>query len=141
MSIECETLILIIEDEADLSKLLEFHLQHHGFETLAVHDGVTGLNEAIHRTPDLIILDLMLPKMHGLEVCRLLRNSPATRHVPILVLSALHTTATKIRGLDMGADDYMTKPFEFAELISRVHALLRRRGCATGASEAGAQWN
>ena len=127
MSIEPERLILIIEDEPDRAKLLEFHLQHHGFETLAAHDGMAGLNEAIQRTPDLIILDLMLPKIHGLEVCRLLRSSPGTRQVPILVLSALHTTATKIRGLDMGADDYMTKPFEFAELISRVNALLRRR--------------
>jgi two-component system alkaline phosphatase synthesis response regulator PhoP len=136
MAIESEKLILIIEDEADLSKLLEFHLQHHGFETLAVRDGMEGLNEAIHRTPDLILLDLMLPKIHGLEVCRLLRNSPATRQVPILILSAMHTTATKIRGLDMGADDYMTKPFEFAELISRINALLRRRQC-----EAGVQWN
>ncbi len=127
MAIETERLILIIEDEPDLSKLLEFHLQHHGFETLAVYDGMAGLNEAIQRTPDLILLDLMLPKIHGLEVCRLLRSAPGTRQVPILVLSALHTTATKIRGLDMGADDYMTKPFEFAELISRVNALLRRR--------------
>jgi DNA-binding response OmpR family regulator len=136
MSIEHEKFILIIEDEADLSKLLEFHLQHHGFETLALRDGMQGLNEAIQRAPDLIILDLMLPKIHGLEVCRLLRNSPATRQVPILILSAMHTTATKIRGLDMGADDYMTKPFEFAELISRIHALLRRRRC-----EEGVQWN
>lgn len=133
MAIESEKLILIVEDEADLSKLLEFHLQHHGFETLVVHDGMAGLNEAIQRTPDLVILDLMLPKIHGLEVCRLLRSSPATRHVPILILSALHTTATKIRGLDMGADDYMTKPFEFAELISRVNALLRRRSCEADA--------
>ncbi len=136
MAIESEELILIIEDEADLSKLLEFHLQHHGYETLVVRDGMAGLNEAIHRTPDLIILDLMLPKMHGLEVCRLLRSSPATRHVPILILSALHTTATKVRGLDMGADDYMTKPFEFAELLSRVNALLRRHGGGSCA-----QWN
>lgn len=136
MALESEKLILIIEDEADLSKLLEFHLQHHGYETLVARDGTTGLNEAIQRTPDLIILDLMLPKIHGLEVCRLLRNSPATRQVPILILSALHTTATKIRGLDMGADDYMTKPFEFAELLSRVNALLRRHG-----SESGVQWN
>jgi two-component system alkaline phosphatase synthesis response regulator PhoP len=133
MSIEQEKFILIVEDESDLSKLLEFHLQHNGFETLAVHDGMAGLNEAVQRTPDLIILDLMLPKMHGLEVCRLLRSSPATRHIPILVLSALHTTATKVRGLDMGADDYMTKPFEFAELISRVNALLRRRQCEQAA--------
>lgn len=136
MAIESERLILIVEDEADLSKLLEFHLQHHGYETLVARDGMTGLNEAIQRAPDLIILDLMLPKIHGLEVCRMLRHSPATRQIPILILSALHTTATKIRGLDMGADDYMTKPFEFAELISRVNALLRRRLC-----EAGSQWN
>lgn len=136
MAIESEKLILIVEDETDLSKLLEFHLQHHGFETLVVHDGMEGLNEAIHRTPDLIILDLMLPKIHGLEVCRLLRNSPATRQVPILILSVLHTTATKIRGLDMGADDYMTKPFEFAELISRVNVLLRRQR-----GETRVQWN
>ena len=136
MAIESEALILIIEDEADLSKLLEFHLQHHGYETLVVRDGMAGLNEAIQRTPDLIILDLMLPKMHGLEVCRLLRSSPATRRVPILILSALHTTATKIRGLDMGADDYMTKPFEFAELLSRVNALLRRHS-----GEPSASWN
>ena len=127
MAIESERLVLIIEDETDLAKLLEFHLQHHGFETVAVHDGMAGLNEAMQRTPDLIILDLMLPKIHGLEVCRLLRSSPGTRQIPILVLSAMHATATKIRGLDMGADDYMTKPFEFAELISRVNALLRRR--------------
>ncbi|MFA5190334.1 MAG: response regulator, partial [Verrucomicrobiia bacterium] len=119
-------LILIIEDEVDMANLIELHLREAGYDTMTANDGVLGLEEAIKHTPDLVLLDMELPRMHGLEVCRRLRSTPATRHIPTLVVSSLSSTEMKVQGLHTGADDYLTKPFKPAELLARVEALLRR---------------
>ena len=119
-------LIVIAEDEPDTAHLLDYRLKRSGLQTVIAPDGLTALNEAFERKPDLLILDLMLPTMHGLEVCRLLKSSPDTKHIPILLLTALASPADKLKGFGRGADDYMTKPFEMSELIARVFALLRR---------------
>jgi DNA-binding response OmpR family regulator len=124
--VQRQRLIVIAEDEPDAAKLLEFRLQRGGFRTIVAADGLAALNEVMEHRPDLLILDLMLPQMHGFEVCRLLKTSPATHRIPILVLTALATPEDKLRGFSRGADDYMTKPFEMPELVARVYALLRR---------------
>jgi DNA-binding response OmpR family regulator len=89
-------------------------------------DGLMALNVTFEMHPDLVILDLMMPKLHGLEVCRLLKSSPTTRHIPILILSALSAPSDKLTGFGRGADDYLSKPFEMNELLARVQALLQR---------------
>ena len=119
-------LILIVEDELDMAELIQLHLEEHGFETLIARDGQAGLEQAIKSVPDLVLLDMELPRMHGLEVCRQLRATPATRHIPTLVVSSLSSIEMKVQGLDTGADDYLTKPFKSTELLARVNALLRR---------------
>jgi DNA-binding response OmpR family regulator len=121
-----QKLIIIAEDEPDAARLLEFRLQRGGFRTIVAADGLTALNEVFEHKPDLVLLDLMLPQMHGFEVCRLLKTSPLTCRIPILLLTALVTPEDKLRGFGRGADDYMTKPFEMSELVARVYALLRR---------------
>ena len=120
-------LILIAEDEPDLANLLQHHLQRLGYRTHATPDGRAALNEMFERKPALLILDLLLPRLHGYEVCRLVKAAPATRHIPVLMLTALADTANKLRGFQLGADDYVTKPFELSEVLARVQALLRRR--------------
>jgi DNA-binding response OmpR family regulator len=124
--VQRQKLIIIAEDEPDAAELLEFRLQRSGFRTIVASDGLTALNEVFERKPDLLILDLMLPQMHGFEVCRLLKTSPVTHHIPILLLTALATPEDNLRGFGRGTDDYMTKPFEMSELVARVYALLRR---------------
>ena len=119
-------LVLIVEDEVDMANLIELHLRENGYDTLIANDGAAGLDDAIKHTPDLVLLDMELPRMHGLEVCRRLRATPATRHIPTLVVSSLSSTEMKVQGLHTGADDYLTKPFKPAELLARVEALLRR---------------
>ena len=126
MALDYEKLILIIEDEPDLSRLLEFYLQHRGYDTLVAHDGMTGFEQASRRWPDLIILDLMLPKMHGLEVCRLLKSNPHTSRIPVLILTALEADEYREQGFAAGADGYLVKPFEMTELLARVQTLLMR---------------
>lgn len=116
--------ILIVDDEPSISKLIEFNLKLAGFEVLCVEDGEAVFDSLRSFRPDLIILDLMLPKMNGIEVCRILRNQ--NNAVPIIMLTALHDVADRITGLDNGADDYMTKPFSPQELISRISAIFRR---------------
>lgn len=120
-------LILIAEDEPDTVRLLEYHLQRHGYRTVAATDGVAALNEALTQKPALIILDLMLPKLHGFEVCRMIRASPAACHIPILMLTAMAGTEYKVTGFRLGADDYLTKPFTMPELLARLDALLHRQ--------------
>jgi DNA-binding response OmpR family regulator len=115
--------VLVVEDEPTLSSTLSYNLRKNGFEVLSAADGVTGLQEARRAKPDIIVLDLMLPKMDGLEVCRRLR---ADSDVPILILTARSEELDKVVGLEMGADDYLTKPFGMRELMARVRALLRR---------------
>ncbi len=118
--------ILIIEDESDVADLLEMGLRKAGFKTTTAADGAAGLQKARDNRPDFIILDLMLPKMSGLEVCRILKSDVATSHVPILMLTAKAEEIDRIVGLEFGADDYVTKPFSPREVILRIRAILRR---------------
>ncbi len=119
--------ILIVEDEKDVVDLLTLNLRKAGgFAISTAGDGAAGLTKARGEKPDFIILDLMLPKMSGLEVCKLLKTDPATRHIPILMLTASAEEIDRIVGLEFGADDYVTKPFSPREVILRIKAILRR---------------
>ncbi|MDW3205715.1 MAG: phosphate regulon transcriptional regulator PhoB [Alphaproteobacteria bacterium] len=118
--------ILIVEDETAVVTLLRYNLEHQGFEVDAVSDGEEALVAIEENPPDLVLLDWMLPQLSGIEVCRQLRRRPATKQLPIILLTARGEEADTVRGLDSGADDYVTKPFSPAELTARVHALLRR---------------
>jgi DNA-binding response OmpR family regulator len=119
--------ILIIEDERDVVDLLALHLRKSGkFAVSTANDGASGLDKARNERPAFIILDLMLPKMPGLEVCKVLKTDPATRHIPIMMLTAKAEEIDRIVGLEFGADDYVTKPFSPREVILRVKAILRR---------------
>ncbi|MEQ8444181.1 MAG: phosphate regulon transcriptional regulator PhoB [Alphaproteobacteria bacterium] len=118
--------ILIVEDETAVVALLRYNLEHQGFEVDAVSDGEEALVAVEENPPDLVLLDWMLPQLSGIEVCRQLRRRPATKQMPIILLTARGEEADTVRGLDSGADDYVTKPFSPAELSARVHALLRR---------------
>ncbi|HEY2124282.1 MAG TPA: winged helix-turn-helix domain-containing protein [Chthoniobacterales bacterium] len=120
--------ILIIEDERDVIDLLTLHLRKTGrFRVTTALDGVEGLQKARKEKPAFIILDLMLPKMPGLEVCQALKSDPATRNIPIMMLTARAEEIDRIVGLEFGADDYVTKPFSPREAILRIQAILRRR--------------
>ena len=116
--------ILVIEDERKTSDLIQLYLQRNGYTSLAAADGHTGLEMARTHQPDLIVLDLMLPGLDGLDLCRILR---AEANIPIIMLTARSTEDDKLLGLDLGADDYLTKPFSPRELVARVEAILRRR--------------
>ncbi|MEK7280712.1 MAG: response regulator transcription factor [Nitrospirota bacterium] len=118
--------ILIIEDEQDIVRLLTHYLQKEGYTLQTATDGVSGLQLARKDIPHLIILDLMLPEMEGLEVCKRLRMDHKTSALPIIMLTAKGEESDKIIGLELGADDYITKPFSPKELVARVKALLRR---------------
>ena len=123
--------ILIVEDEVKIARFVTLELEHEGYEVKAAHDGRTGLGLCESWQPDLMILDLMLPELSGIEVCRRLRQ---TSDVPIIMLTAKDDVSDKVMGLDMGADDYMTKPFAIEELLARIRAALRKRSSArTGA--------
>ena len=116
--------VLIVEDEKNIVDILRFNLQKEGYDTLEAFDGVTGLRLALEESPDLILLDLMLPGMNGFEVCKLLRDKGKNTHV--LIITAREEEKDKILGLDLGADDYITKPFSIRELMARVKANIRR---------------
>jgi len=118
--------ILIVEDEGDLVKLLKYNLEKEGFRVTYATDGSVALAEVRRDPPDLVILDLMLPGLDGLEVCRQLRRSDKFVRTPVLMLSARGEEADRVVGLELGADDYVTKPFSMREMIARVRALLRR---------------
>lgn len=120
------TSVLIVEDEEALATLLDYNLGKEGFDTTLAGDGEDALMKVEERAPDIIILDWMLPKISGIEVCRRLRSRNETRNIPILMLTARAEEADRIRGLDTGADDYMTKPFSMNELVARIRAVLRR---------------
>ncbi|MGE0119239.1 MAG: phosphate regulon transcriptional regulator PhoB [Dongiaceae bacterium] len=124
-------LILVVEDEAALVTLLRYNLDREGFRVAEARDGEEALLMAREQKPDLVLLDWMLPLLSGLEVCRQLRRSPETRNVPIIMLTARGEEGDKLRGLDSGADDYVTKPFSPSELIARIRAALRRSRPAT----------
>lgn len=118
--------ILIIDDERGISDPLSYALRKEGFEVTCAYDGQDGLRRAQSLLPDLILLDLMLPIIEGLEVCRQLRGDPRTREIPILMLTARTEEIDEVVGFNMGADDYVTKPFKMKPLVQRVKALLRR---------------
>lgn len=118
--------ILIIDDEPDLIALLRANLKSEDFEVESAKDGETGLRLAMKDPPHVVVLDLMLPGIDGLEVCRRLRNNPRTADLPIIMLTAKAAEVDRIVGLRVGADDYVTKPFSPKELVARVQALLRR---------------
>lgn len=120
------TKILIIEDDEAISTVLHYNLDKEGYETAVAADGEDGLYKADEFQPDLVIIDWMLPQISGIEVCRQLRSNPKTRNVPVIMLTARSEETDRIRGLETGADDYMTKPFSTAELLARVRAVLRR---------------
>ena len=118
--------ILVVDDEKDIVDLITYNLEKEGFATIKAYDGESALELVKTQKPDLIILDLMLPGMRGLEVCKLIRKNPETETLPIIMLTAKGDQVDKILGLEMGADDYITKPFNVRELIARVRAVLRR---------------
>ena len=118
--------ILVVEDEDALSTLLQYNLEKEGYEVTVAGDGEEALIQVDERLPDLIVLDWMLPKVSGIEVCRRLRSKSETRNVPIVILTARGEETDRIRGLDTGADDYVVKPFSMTELTARLRAVLRR---------------
>ncbi|MFA5336747.1 MAG: response regulator [Candidatus Omnitrophota bacterium] len=118
--------ILIVEDEKDIVKMLDYNFKKEGFKTLSTNDGEDALDLATRECPDLIILDLMLPGIDGLEVCKTLKKENRTASIPIIMLTAKSQETDKIVGLELGADDYVTKPFSPRELIARIKAVLRR---------------
>ena len=117
--------ILIIEDERSLAETIQYNLEREGFAVIVAHDGEQGLERFRADRPSLVILDLMLPRLSGLDVCRIIRRES---DVPVIMLTAKDTEADKVAGLELGADDYVTKPFSMRELVSRVRANLRRAG-------------
>ena len=119
--------ILIVEDDRDIAEMVEYNLTEAGYETVTAPDGRIGVESAAKDRPDLIILDIMLPVMDGFEVCRALKANRSTADIPIIILSAKSQETDKVLGLELGADDYVTKPFSPRELIARTRAILRRR--------------
>jgi DNA-binding response OmpR family regulator len=126
--------VLIVEDERDIRDLVLFHLEREGFQVSSASSGEEALRQVRHASPDLVLLDLMLPAMGGLEVCRKLRQDPATVALPIVILTAKGDEVDRVLGLELGADDYIVKPFSPKELLARVRAVLRRAKLAPGAA-------
>lgn len=118
--------VLVVEDEPDAAELVEYNLKAAGLKVVIAEDGAAALRKARSASPDLIILDLMLPEIDGIQVCKLLRHDPATKNIPILMLTAKATEVDRILGLELGANDYVTKPFSPRELVLRVKNLLAR---------------
>jgi two-component system phosphate regulon response regulator PhoB len=118
--------VLVIDDEPEMLKLLDYNLTRAGYAVLTARDGESGLAAARRHAPDLVILDIMMPGLDGLEVCKRLRQEPVTASRPILMLTAKAEEADRVLGLELGADDYVVKPFGMRELLARVKALLRR---------------
>lgn len=127
--------ILVVEDEIKLARFLELELRHEGYEVLTAHDGREGLRAALEENVSLVVLDIMLPVLNGMEVCRRIRHAS---DIPVIMLTAKDDTMDKVMGLDLGADDYMTKPFAIEELLARIRAILKRRG---GTAAKGRQLN
>ncbi len=127
--------ILVVEDEKNIVDILVFNLKREGYDTLEAYDGETGLRLALEQDPDLILLDLMLPKLDGFEVCRRLRAGGGA--TPVIMLTAREGETDKVLGLELGADDYITKPFSMRELLARVKANIRRTDMAAAAAAPG----
>lgn len=124
--------VLVIDDQENIIEFIKLGLKYEGFLVESAADGPQGLDAAQRINPDLIILDVMLPGMDGLEVCKNLRHNPTTQDIPILMLTAKDDVRDRIAGLDTGADDYLTKPFSFEELVARIRAILRRQSRGKG---------
>ena len=120
------THVLVVEDEAALAELLKYNLEKEGYQVRVAMDGEEALVAAEERAPDLVLLDWMLPRASGVEVCRRLRARQETRNTPIVMLTARGEESDRVRGLDIGADDYITKPFSMTELLARIRAVMRR---------------
>jgi len=118
--------ILVIEDEPDIGELMEYNLEREGFRVRVSRDGEEGLDRILSDSPDLVLLDLMLPGLDGLEVCRRLKEDPVTRGIPVVMVTAKGEESDVVLGLGLGADDYIPKPFSPRELVARVRAVLRR---------------
>jgi two-component system phosphate regulon response regulator PhoB len=127
-------LVLIVDDERDLRTLLEFNLKQAGWRTAQAETGAEALVRARSLNPNVVVLDLNLPDVSGMDVCRLLRSDPATKDLPILMLTARGAESDRVQGLELGADDYLTKPFSVRELVLRVEAVSRRRQGASSTS-------
>ena len=126
------TSVLLVDDERDLLSLLDFNLRAAGFETLLATTGEQALAHLRRRVPDLVLLDLMLPDVSGTEVCRQIKGDPRTRHVPVVMLTAKGEELDRVVGFEVGADDYVTKPFSVRELVLRLKAVARRSGAGRG---------
>lgn len=120
--------VLIIDDEEHIVELIRYNLENAGYDAVEAYNGIDGIKAAKNEKPTLILLDVMLPMMDGLEVCRKLRKDDTTKHIPIIMLTAKSEEIDKILGLELGADDYITKPFSVRELLARIKAVLRRTG-------------
>src|SRR5271157_3435389 len=118
--------VLVIEDDKDIVELVRYNLEKDGYQVASSADGSTGLSQIRKSPPDLLILDLMLPKLSGLDICKEVRRDVSLNRLPILILTAKGEEADRVVGLELGADDYVTKPFSPRELVARVKALLRR---------------
>ena len=118
--------VLVIEDDDALATLVQYNLEKEGYRVVIAADGEEGMLQIEERLPDLVLLDWMLPKLSGIEVCRRIRGRPETRNLPVIMLTARGEETDRVRGLDTGADDYMTKPFSMVELNARIRAVLRR---------------
>ena len=118
--------ILVIDDEKDLIELVRYNLEKEGFDVIAATDGQSGLDVIKRHRPDLVVLDLMMPGLDGLQVCQRLRSDPRSGRIPVIMLTAKATEADRVVGLELGADDYITKPFSPREVVARVKAVLRR---------------
>jgi two-component system alkaline phosphatase synthesis response regulator PhoP len=118
--------ILIVDEEIDASTALKLALETEGYNVIEALDGYEGIMKAKSENPDIILLDIMMPGMDGFEVCQLLKADPASRHIPIIMLTAKGEVNDKVEGLEMGADDYVTKPFNLKELKARIRIVLRR---------------
>ena len=127
--------LIIVEDDPDLARTLTLALERDGFQVDAFHTGRSGLEGILSSPPDLVLLDLNLPDLDGLSLCRELRETPAVQDLPVIILTARVEESDRVLGLDLGADDYVTKPFSLRELKSRIRALLRRRSLDTGVPE------
>ena len=124
--------ILVVEDDPELIELLKFNLSKAGFQVGVATDGAKALQQVRTHPPDLVLLDLMLPELDGLAVCEILRRDPATRSLPVIILTAVSSQLGRVAGLGAGANDYITKPFGLRDLLERIQAVLRPPGVALG---------
>ncbi len=124
--------VFLLEDDRDLSELLAYHLQKEGFEVFSFSRGIELLEKVKEETPDLFILDVMVPSLDGFRVANILRSSPKTKDLPVIFLTAKTAEEDKLKGFELGADDYITKPFSIKELLARIRAVMKRYGALRG---------